>query len=324
VFRIIFIRLMFSLLGLVFFVFSARADETVTIKLKGEALVFSRVYTLKDIAELGPTTSLNREKLTALEMGFTPRPGQLAKVPRFEVATRLEREFPGFSERLRWEGADVVQIRGTGVRLDAEALHHSARKALIAWIPPRYKHVSVQRLGKPISIVVPRGEVRFQPKLSAITKLKKRIPVWVDVLVDGQHFQTVPIWFAVSVDAQALAAKGAMDKKHELSANDVVERVIDIAGLADDPLDKLALEGQRLVRRLEAGEVVTVADVEPIPAVSQGELITVYARHGSVSLAVTGIALNDGDISQLIEVKNPGSGESYQALVIGQKKARVN
>lgn len=303
---------------------AAMADNPVLIQLRGEALVMARTYGLADIAEPGSIDPALKEQLCGVEIGRTPRPGQLTQVTRFEMTALLEKALPGISERLRWGGPVFVRVRGGGTPCDVEALQQSAYQLLLSWLQQRYGQGSAQRVGEPKPVMVPAGNVTFRPKLSATGRLVKRMPVWVDVLVDGEHFQTVPIWFAVSVQAPALVVKGAMKRYQELSPGDVEETILDIASLNDEPLQKSSLPGKRIVHDLEAGAVITAGDVEPMPDVRRGELITVYAHQGAVSLTVKGIALMDGHVSQQITVRNPGNGESYRAVVIGKDQARVN
>lgn len=315
--------LIIIVLLLAFLVSPAEADDTVVVLFKHEVRITKSTYKLADIAELNKVESALRNQLSEVEIGRTPRPGQLTQITQSELTALLEHIFPGITMHLRWEGPAFVRVRGSGVRCEAGALRRSAYQLLFGWLKVHYEQVSLQVVGEPEPIIIPEGEVEFHPKLSAATRLGKRMPVWVDVLVDGQHYQTVPIWFAVSVPASVLMVKSAMAKHQELSQKDVVEKTFDIARLSGDPLYKGDLVGKRIVHYMKAGDVITMTDVETVPMVSQGDLVTAFAHYGSVSLAAEGIALMDGNVSQIIEVRNPGSGETYNARVIGNNQVRV-
>ncbi|MCP4506530.1 MAG: flagellar basal body P-ring formation protein FlgA [Fuerstiella sp.] len=228
------------------------------------------------------------------------------------------------SQRLRWDGPTSVRVRGGGVAADVDALRRAAQATLSNWLDERFEQTTLKGVGTLKKMTVPVGEIVFRPRVRLGQRLRKRIPVWVDVLVDKQHFQTVPVWFAVSVQAPVLMLKQAFDKHHQLQIEDVTEAVLDITTLKAVPVVKGSLLTKRLSRAMDDGSVLTEDDVELTPAVSQGQLITVFAQHGGVSLISKGIALADGAVQQTIAVRNPDSGESYRAMVIGNEQARVN
>lgn len=283
-----------------------------------------RIYTLGDVAEPGAIDTGVFDRFSAVVLGVTPRPGQMARVTRFDVDARMEQELPGISKRLRWEERPYVQIRGGGVRCDPEVLEQAAHRMLLEMLQSKYDKVFIDCVGKPKELVVPEGKLTFQPKILTEAKLNKRMQVWVDVFVDGQHFHTLPIWFAVSVKVPVLVARNNLEKGRPLALVDVTQTISDIADLNGVPLASSDISEKRTTKPIVVGAVLVATDVGPIPAVCQGELISVFARCGSVSLEVKGIALSDGDVSQIIEVKSPESGESYRAMVLGKKQARVN
>lgn len=294
------------------------------LRLKQKAEIATLAYSLKDIAELDGLAPPLQNRLAGVRIGRTPRPGQWTQVTQSEIAAVLERARPGVTRGFRWQGPAYIRIRGGGVLCDMERLRQSARDLLLDRLQAKYEQVAVRPVGEPKPVVAAAGRVSFQPRLSPGGMLKKRMAVWVDVFVDGRRFQTVPVWFDVSVRAPVWVARRPIARKQEVPADGVVQCVRDIAGLGGDPLTAASLQGLRAVRKLPSGAILAAEDVEPIPAVSQGEEITVYAGRGSVRLQVKAVALTDGRVSQQIMVKNPGSGESFRATVIGTRQAMVN
>jgi len=299
-------------------------EETLTIRLKPEALILTRTYALSEIAELVGVEPLLRAKLNNLVVGYTPRPGQSDLVTRSAIGARLERCFPDLSTQLLWEGPTSVHVRGGGITCDVNAVRQAARAALSSQLGNRFERVNLEEVGKLDEITVPVGKLTFHASLPEGQRLKKRMPVWVDVLVDNEHFQTVPVWFAVTAYAPVLMTKQTYQQYHRLQPEDVTETIMDVTTLQGIPLAGGLLKNSRFSRGMNAGSVITEDDVEPIPAVSQGQLVKVYAYQGGVSLTSKGIALSDGEILQIIAVRNPGSGESFQAVVVGKDQVRAN
>lgn len=294
------------------------------LRFKKRAEIAKSTYDLGDIAVLDGLSQQLKSRLAGAEIGRTPRPGLWTQVTQSEVAAVLERDLPGVGRRLQWQGPAFIRIRGNGVRCDMGLLQQSARDVLLERLQGKYDQVSIHPVGELKPVVTTAGRVSFHPKLSPGSRLQKRMAVWVDVRVDGRHFQTVPVWFAVTVRMPVWVAQRPISPKQEVPRESVAQDVRDIAGLASDPLTATSLHGLRAARKLSSGKIITTEDVEPIPAVSKGEVITVYASYGTVRLQVKAVALTDGRLSQQIVVKNPGSGESFRATVIGKKLAMVN
>jgi flagella basal body P-ring formation protein FlgA len=204
------------------------------------------------------------------------------------------------------------------------ALKQSALCYLQNRLGEQYDDASVRMVGELKPVITAAGRVSFHPKMSRALRLRKRMPVWVGIHVEGKHFQTLPLWFGVRVQRPVWVVQKKLDPKAPVTADSVEKSIQDIAGLDGEPLREASLDGLRAVRPLAEGKILTTEDVAPMPAVSQGDVITVIAGHGTVRLWVKAVALADGKVSQLIDVQNLNSGESFRATVIGTKQAMVN
>jgi flagella basal body P-ring formation protein FlgA len=303
---------------------TADAFAQAHLRFKDKVDVVTPTYALKDIVELDRLVDPLKGRLANVEVGLAPRPGQWTQVTQVEVAAVLESALPGATRHLQWKGPAYVRIRGGGVRCDMTALQQAAQGFLLDQLGKRYDDVTVRPASTPRSVIVAAGEVTFAPKMSPAWRLHKRMPVWVDVLVTGRHFQTLPLWFEVTARMPVWVVQSELRRKQAITVNSVKKCFRDITGLDGKPLSMVSLEGMRTVRKLTPGTILSTDLVEPIPAVSRGEMISVVASHGSVQLQVKAMALMDGRISQLIVVKNPVSGGTFRAKVIDIKKAMVN
>lgn len=303
---------------------NARSGNEGVMRFKATAEIMTHIYVLEDIVDLEGLAPQRKVHLANVEIGKTPRPGQWTQVTQTQVFAALVQRLPGLARGLRWEGPAFIRIRGGGVRCDMDALKQSAYRYLLDRLRRQYDQVAIQIAGEPRPVITTVGRVTFHPKVPQVRHVNKRIPVWVDILVEGRHFQTVPLWFDVSVHLPVWVAQKDLAPKEPMATDSVIQRLENISGLGGEPLKASSVAGLRAVHKLAAGMIITAEDVEPIPAVSQGDLITVYAVHGKVRLQVKAVALADGRVSDRIEVQNPGSGESFRATVIGTKQAMVN
>ncbi|MEE8058574.1 MAG: flagellar basal body P-ring formation chaperone FlgA [Pseudomonadales bacterium] len=316
----------------------AETDSTI-IRFKAEAQPLIRTYRLADVIDVVQDQTGRLARLLTIDIGRTPRPGQLRQLTRFEVNARLERLEPGIVQQLQWAGSATIQIRGGGIRHDGNALAQVAYQQLHGWLQQHYGdiasvEVAVNRVGEPDVLILPQGDISYHPRLSAATQLRKRMSVWVDVQVDSEVFQTVPVWFAVSVTAAVWIATQSLAQQALIQPDAWVVDRRDIAGLSGDPViaESVTTEtvadrppkDQRLRHRVARGDILMSNNMEALPLVHEGELITVAARHGTVALAVKALALSDGEIGERIPVASLSSGQSYRAVIVGKSRALVD
>ena len=77
------------------------------------------------------------------------------------------------------------------------------------------------------------------------------------------------------------------------------------------------------VRLLRSDTLLRHSDVRPAPLVRSGEATTLSIKRGSLNIAVTLIALENGLMGDLIKLKNPDSGENVVARVTGVGKVTL-
>jgi flagella basal body P-ring formation protein FlgA len=78
--------------------------------------------------------------------------------------------------------------------------------------------------------------------------------------------------------------------------------------------------GQKLRRPLQQGATVTPNLLQIPPAIKRGQIVTVTAASSTISVAMTGTALEAGAIGEIIDILNNSSKRRVQAIV---RSARV-
>jgi flagella basal body P-ring formation protein FlgA len=78
--------------------------------------------------------------------------------------------------------------------------------------------------------------------------------------------------------------------------------------------------GLKLRRALPAGAAITPSVVATPVAIKRGQTVTVTAASKLISVAMTGTALEDGYLGEIIDITNDSSGRRVQAIV---RSARV-
>lgn len=166
-------------------------------------------------------------------------------------------------------------------------------------------------------LLPPPGAVSVKARVAENTPLSRRMLVHVDVNVDAQHWRTMAVWFAVQAWRPVWVAREPVAAGQATSQGFFTVEQREITALSSPPWPAMqGLEGLRLRRAVDAGTVLTAAQVEFLPAVARNQPVRVQVNAGLVSLQAAGVALADARIGERVRVLNPASRESFAARVV--------
>jgi flagella basal body P-ring formation protein FlgA len=157
------------------------------------------------------------------------------------------------------------------------------------------------------------------------TLLVKRRSVWVDIWVDERFVRTVPVPVEISVVAPAYVALRDLPAGEAIDARPVVAdqfavQDVEWSGRNTLPVSVAAEFGVgefRLTHSLSPGQALTRADIAHVPLVLRGDMVTLRAHEGGISLESRVEALQDGDAGKAVRVKLSDASTSIVAYVIG-------
>ena len=282
-------------------------------------------YRLGDVSRIEVEDSELKRQLAGVRLGKAPRPGYVSHITKQQVDAVIRRNYPGLSRSIEWLGPDVTKLTSLGKELPGRKIVDVAQEYLERKLRQRYSTIYVSTEDYITSMIVPMGDVRLAANLPRDYRLSRRMAVWVDVNVDGDDYQTVPVWFDVSVFEEALVANKALEKNSSLKEGDFSRLVVDIAVIGGEPVTEVeSLAGMRLSSPIEESTVLISDVLEITPLIAKGQKVTVYTSSGKVSLSTTAIALHDGKLLQKVSVQNPKYNTHYTATVIGQGMVKVD
>ncbi len=131
-------------------------------------------------------------------------------------------------------------------------------------------------------------------------------PGWkIHVTVHIRRFDTV------------LVARHSLPRGSLLGPGDVMAVRRDVSGLTGGYFRRVEEIRSMVARRsLRKGRVLTPAVVTPPRLVKRGQLVTILARAGNLTIRVKGKALGDGRRGDTIRVRNARSKRELQATVV--------
>jgi flagellar basal body P-ring formation protein FlgA len=293
----------------------------VRIELQPRAQQHGAALMLGDVAVV---TGAAAEQKTVSELALPTRGrvGDTVVYGRAEIARLLAQRHPQLHE-LQWAGAARVLVQRSGQTLPAAALVEQARTQLLAALAPRDGRFVLQPLTEPRALALPAG--RPQLTARAPQQIGPRMKVWLDVAVDGRHYVSVPVTFAVTWLRPALILTRAQPAKAVLGADAVALGEVDAAPAGGAVVqESRQLVGKRLRRGLNEGAVLRETDLEERPAIAAGAGVDVFTAVGRVVVQTKAIAERDGFVGQSIAARTLQTNESLMIEVIGEDRAIVS
>lgn len=303
-----------ALAGMAFFCNAQQDSQTVRAELRPEASVEGRAVTLGDVARLEGLRSDRQTAMALTRLAASPQPGYALHLSQREVVRLLhEAGLHGVVVT----GAPAITITTVAIPYNPELLVDAASAVLTKALQQEGRKIELTPAEAAPEIKLPRGEVSLRARVAANAQPRRQMTAWVDISLDGALYRTVPLVFTVSLMEPVLVTRVDMSKGQAAACTNLEIQQRDIAALPSTPqTGDCANMQHRLRRNVAAGSVLMAGELEPIPAVSEGDLVTLEVTNGAVSLESRALALTDGQIGQRIAVRATTSQESILATVV--------
>jgi flagella basal body P-ring formation protein FlgA len=178
------------------------------------------------------------------------------------------------------------------------------------------------KVAQPPRVPVTRpGKLSFEPSHLSKREPLGRFFVVVTLKVDGEKVGMARVDLEGSWVGSVLRAKGDLVRKTELSADQVepspFEGVPPEGALTELP------EGQRLMRAVTSGKILTRADLEPIPLIESGDKVRLTATHESLRISLDTTARSRAGLGDRVRLEAPGARRAVTAIVTGPGEAKL-
>jgi flagella basal body P-ring formation protein FlgA len=297
-----------------------------SVVLRAESAVGAEYFSLGDIGEVRSEDRALAHELTELRIGRSPRVGGVLSLERSDIERWLAAARPALAAALEMRGADTAVVRrGPLQPLAADELAGEARHALQRSLADHYEDLALAPLRPGAGALhVPQGDVRLRARAPAPPVYGGRATVWIDVLVDGRHYRSVPVGFEVRGCRDVLVARRELAPGAPLTGDALAVRRVDAAALEEAPVPADAdPRAFRLVRPVPAGAVLTRSHVGRARAVRRDEEIRVRAAVGAVAVETTAVATRDAMAGDVIRVRNAQSLGTYAVRVVAPGAAEA-
>ncbi len=147
----------------------------------------------------------------------------------------------------------------------------------------------------------------------------------VDVTANGVSVQTVPLVLQISMTRHVVVARRSINQGAAVRASDVEVTPLRFSRIQKLGLDHVALAvGQRAKRFIAAGTAIESEQLESVPLVVRGQLVTLTSVSGSVRVVTTVKAQDAGLLGETITVRSTDNRRvAFDAVVAGPGQVQV-
>ena len=288
---------------------------TVHIQLRPEAVVAGRSVTLGDIAVVADTTGA-RPGLDDLRVANAPLAGHVTRLSREEVDRLVRRRFSGLAQ-VNWSGAAAVDVRIATQLVSADTIRKIAENHLQKDLAAGYRRLEVDLAAPVADVEVPAGEVVLKPRPLTNARLRPRLPVWIDVYVEGVFYRSVVVPLAVAACRTVYVAGRNLAEGALASAGDFVAREEELASDSGEYASAADLHpGQRLRKALAVGQALTRKDLAAPGTAFRGEQVTLVATEGAVMIRTPASLEHEARIGEVVKVRTENGMDAVPGRLV--------
>lgn len=252
----------------------------------------------------------DKEKWSDLPLSSHPTSGEW--VTKDKILDWMSQRLGKFTAS--WQGKTRVRVSHSTLT-SGQALQDKAKARIISKLHSQYQRLEIEPLSKVKSSTIPLDN--FTAKTSLSFPVAKRVCVWLN---NGK--QHIPIWFRVRAYAHVWVANDNMSYNTPIIKTAFSWKERNIAGLISPPAQWLP-DNAWLKSTIEADKILLSNQIREAPVIIHGQTIKVYFQSNKIRLVMDAIALADGNMGQMIRVKNIRNQKSFDAKVIGIQQAEV-
>lgn len=294
------------------------------VTLKAFAVVEHDQVRLSDIASLASQEMAHVTALENVPIMRAPRVGYMDCLSRTELTRILQGQPATEGVVIAFHGADSVNIQSADQNVEAGSITDMAIRAVQSQLQNRFVRVSAS-VATPVQPVrVPFGNLTMRVRPLDKTTLYARLPVWVDILVNGELYRSVVVPVNIKAEREVMVAVRDIAAGSTVSAKDFSTQVEDAAGFRD-PVDIANVHDatMRMRRAISRGRILTQQDIYPTGAVLKGDVIKLTYSNATISLETTAIADQDGQAGEMIRVKPEKGIDTVMAKVISSGMVQI-
>ncbi len=249
-----------------------------------------------------------------------------SEITQQKVSSFITASYPDVGDSIEWRGVQEIKIRLV-TNVSASYLTQIARDFLRQKLAASFPYAQLQiqpmsRLNTKVKGQVKNIDIRQDSKTC---KIQERTCVDFTIFNQAGHKQTIRQWYRVDLLGKALVARREYPQGHFISREDyeIQEALYFESCPAGNIYRGNSDVRYRLTSAMKKGQMLCKHHLEIAPLVNANTKVLVELHDGPIFISAKGVALNDGEMKEAIQVRIEQANTPVAAVVIGQGRVRV-
>ena len=188
-----------------------------------------------------------------------------------------------------------------------------------------YEDVNVSVLNMPILSLYSKNGVYKVVVSKGNNGLNQREFRQVRILKNGMPVKTFGVPLEIKAYKYVLCANDTIRKESPISYNNVYVKRVNVSKFQDNVLDKKSLNGEIIANKMfRRDEILDKRFVKYKPDISKNDKIEVIFKNSNgLFISVDAIALTNGNIGDLVNVKNSVYNKIYTGKVVSKNRVQI-
>ena len=294
---------------IMFAIVSVSFGQQITVELKDSASLPEKEVTLGDIAYLSCSDADLLKKVHNVIIGNTPLPGNVRKIEKNIIASRLLDAGINPNE-VSFGGSDFTMISVESITITGDEILQTAKEYVISKLAysERNEEIVVEAEKPPNDIMLPLGGGIMRIAVSQVNENKSsgRVQIVVRIYLDEKQYHKIPMYFTIRRYEDIVVASRKINRNDILAAKDIWIKRIETTNMPGittfDRIDPLL--GKRILYTIPVGKPITQNMVDDPAVIKKGEIVKILVKIGNLSILTKGVAKEDGYRGRAIKVMN--------------------
>ena len=294
---------------IMFAIVSVSFGQQITVELKESVSLPEKEVTLGDIADLSCSDADLLNKLHNVFIGNTPLPGNVRKIEKNIIASRLLDA--GISpNEVSFGRNDFTMISVESITMTGDEILQTAKEYVISKLAysERNEEIVVEAERPPNDIMLPLGGGIMRIAVSQVNENKSsgRVQIVVRIYLDEKQYHKIPMYFTIRRYEDIVVASRKINRNDILAAKDIWIKRIETTNMPGiTTFDRIEpLLGKRILYTIPVGKPITQNMVDDPAVIKKGEIVKILVKIGNLSILTKGVAKEDGYRGRAIKVMN--------------------
>ena len=299
---------------------SQKLPNTLKITIKQTNLVKESQIFLKDIARVKAGNYL-REILEKIEIGRSPRPGEIKVFDKDRVISIIEHQ-QYLPENMIFTSPKKIYVKRKSQSISKKEIRQFVDQHLLKIFKGKnYKLTGFHVRGlEPY----PDGKVKLQFDSSEIINDNGKLSAHINVIIDKRKEDRLNLSGSVALYENVFFAKKHLKRGELISKDGVYQEEQNIYRLTKGFIKSFEeLDGKIIKSNIRKGECFKKKDLSDPPLIKKGDIVRLVVENDNLLIVTSGLSKENGFADEVIRVENMRSGRLVRGVVKARSEVEV-